>query len=141
MKVIIRLMTLMILGLCVIYSLLSLMELTVNYDELNTISEMAMKNTQIIMQENIEDRLFNTNNARLIIDNNEKYEQVFIENLNDLKRNENHYSVRTYGDYLRGLLAADVCLEYRTMNGDTRKLHKKLVNVIDVLVKNDEIFS
>ena len=80
MKVLVRAISLTVIGLCVCLILMHLLDYNVRLDELNKASHLAMANTQIVMQENIEDIYYNTNNSRMKIGSNEEYLKLFKEN-------------------------------------------------------------
>lgn len=133
MRIMVRMMELSIIGFCTCLMLMHIFDLNVRLDELNKISSLAMSNTQIVVQENIEDRLYGTDNARLRIDSNDKYISLYKENLSKLISTDSTYEVSDYlADHERGLLYVKVDCSYKTLNGNTKTLSRKLLNIIDV---------
>lgn len=108
--------------------------MNIRYDELNKASHLAMANTQIVMQENIEDIYYNTNNKRRSIDSNEEYLSIFKENFMTLVNSDGTYSIDAYSDVYKGLLYVDIKHQYRNFLGQEKMIRKKLINVIDVVI-------
>ena len=108
----------------------------IRYDELDKASHMAMTNTQIVMQENIEDIYYKTNNARLKIDTNEDYLNLYKENFNILVNSDGEFNIDGYCDVYKGLMCVSVSHKYKNFLGQDKILTKKLINVIDVVNDN-----
>ncbi|MDO4500332.1 MAG: hypothetical protein Q4B60_03545 [Erysipelotrichaceae bacterium] len=135
MKILIRSFGLTVMGVYVCLMLFYVYDLNIRYDELNRISTIAMANTQILMQENIEDKYFGTSNARVNIDDNDTYLNIYKENLNKLVSTNSDYEVSDYyADYNSGLLYVLVRCKYKSLTGNYRYIDRKLINFIDVLV-------
>ena len=133
MKIMIRVMGLTVIGLCICFILMHILDLNIRLDELNKISSLAMSNTQIVMQENIEDRLYGTANARMNIASNSQYLDLYKENLDKLVSSDSVYEISDHqADCLRGLLYVKVDCTYRTLTGASRTLSRKLLNIIDI---------
>lgn len=134
MRVIIRIFSLTIIGLLVSVMLIHSLDLNIRLDELNKTSSLAMSNTQILIQEIIEDRLYGTNNARRNITSNEEYLNLYEENFYRLINTNSEYEiVDYYADYLRGLLYVSINCKYHTVMGKEKILNKRLLNIIDVV--------
>lgn len=136
MRIIVRSMGLTVIGLCVCLMLMHLLDLNIRYDELDKASHMAMTNTQIVMQENIEDIYYKTNNARLKIDTNEDYLNLYKENFNILVNSDGEFNIDGYCDVYKGLMCVSVSHKYKNFLGQDKILNKKLINVIDVVNDN-----
>lgn len=134
MRIIIRIFSLTIIGLLISIMLIHCLDLNIRIDELNKTSSLAMSNTQILIQEIIEDRLYGTNNARRNINSNEEYLNIYKDNLFKLINTNSDYEiVDYYADYLRGLLYVNINCKYHTVTGKEKILNKRLLNIIDVV--------
>ena len=138
MKVLVRAMSLTVIGLCVCLILMHLLDYNVRLDELNKASHLAMANTQIVMQENIEDIYYNTNNSRVKIGSNEEYLKLFKDNFMILVNSDGTYSISGYSDVYKGLLCVNISHEYKNFLGQDKTITKKMINVIDVVCDNGE---
>ena len=136
MKVLVRAMSLTVIGLCVCLILMHLLDYNVRLDELNKASHLAMANTQIVMQENIEDIYYNTNNSRMKIGSNEEYLKLFKDNFMILVNSDGTYSISGYSDVYKGLLCVIISHEYKNFLGQVKTITKKMINVIDVVCDN-----
>lgn len=139
MKIMVRAMGLTVIGVCISSILMHVYDLTIRYDELDRISLLAMSNTQIVMQENIEDIYYNTNNKRKEISDSNTYLNLYKDNLNTLKSTNGTYEVDGYFDPYKGLAYADITYRYNNFLGEEKTLNKKLVNIIDVVNDNEKI--
>ena len=136
MKVLVRAMSLTVIGLCVCLILMHLLDYNVRLDELNKASHLAMANTQIVMQENIEDIYYNTNNSRMKIGSNEEYLKLFKDNFMILVNSDGTYSISGYSDVYKGLLWVNISHKYKNFLGQDKTITKKMINVIDVVCDN-----
>lgn len=134
MRVIIRIFSLTIIGLLISIVLIHCLDLNIRIDELNKTSSLAMSNTQILIQEIIEDRLYGTSNARRNISSNEEYLDLYKDNFYKLINTNSEYEIIDYyADYLRGLLYVNINCKYHTVMGKEKTLNKRLLNIIDVV--------
>lgn len=134
MRIVVRIFGLTIIGVLVSITIIHTFSINIHLDELEKISSLAMSNTQIVMQETVEDRLFGTNNARRKIESDEEYIALYKDNLNKLISTESEYRIADYYvDYYKGLIYVDVICEYKTLFKETKYLEKKLINIIDVI--------
>lgn len=134
MRIFIRIMGLTTIGMCICLMLMHLLDLNVRKDEIEKISNIAMSNTQIIMQENIEDLYYGTSNARMVVDNNDKYEKLYKDSLLKLQTTNGNYSLNLKSDYTKGLMHVDIEYSYKNLLGQTNKMYKSLTNIIDVRI-------
>lgn len=135
MKITIRILGLVFMGLCSLLVIIHLLDLSIRKDEIDKISKQAMRGTQIIMQENIEDKYYGTNNARLIIESNEQYENLYKESLNKLHTSNGNYNLKIDSDYKKGLMSVEITYVYKNLLGKDVTLNKKLINIINVVVE------
>ena len=134
MRIIIRIFSLTIIGLLISIMLIHCLDLNIRIDELNKTSSLAMSNTQILVQEILEDRLYGTNNVRRNINSNEEYLNIYKDNLFKLINTNSDYEIIDYyADYLRGLLYVNINCKYHTVMGKEKILNKRLLNIIDVV--------
>lgn len=136
MKIIIRVLSLVIIGFLISISLMNSINDYVIGDELEKTSSLAMSNTQIIMSEIIEDHFYKTNNARISINSNEEYLELYKDNLMVLINSDSEYEIKDYyADYNKGLLYVDIICRYKNLSGKEKNIEKKLLNIIDVVDK------
>lgn len=139
MKLMVRGFVLALLACLMIMIKITFGQLTVREDELNTIATQAISTTQISAREQIEDRMYNKENARCRADNscynsNEDY-------LNDLKRNltalitsKSTYEIKVYGiDYQKGLLDVEIVCKYTQITGKEKTLSKRKTSIVEVI--------
>ena len=139
MKIVVRIMGLTIIGLCVCSMLMHSFDLNIRYDELDKAASLAMANTQLVMMENIEDIYYGTNNARKRINDDREYIEMYKTNLNKLISTNSQYTINDYvADARKGLLYVDVTCSFKTVRGETKTLNRKLLNVVDVINKNEK---
>lgn len=137
MRIMVRIFSFTIMGLCIVLMLMHGFDMTIRYDEVDRISRMAMDQTQMVILENIEDHYYKTNNARKIVTSSDDYLKMFNDNLNTLKSSDGTYSVDGYFDPLKGIAYVNINYSYLNFLGETKTINKKLVNIIDV-VKYEE---
>lgn len=134
MKIISRIFGLsivLILGYMIVFELTGYY---VRRNELNTCITSAMTSTQIIMQENIEDEYFGTNNARKVIDSNEAYVEEFGNNFYVLPTTNTDYHIDILAvDYTKGLLHVKITGTFNTLNGQQKSFSAEKTSIIDVL--------
>lgn len=135
MKIVVRIFALVFMGLCSLFILMHLLDLNIRKDEVDKISRLAMNSTQIIMQENIEDKYYGTSNARKIIKSNKEYEQIYKDNLYKLQTTNGQYDLDFVSDYNKGLLSVDINYTYKNFLGEEKVINKKLTNIINVVIK------
>ena len=79
MRVLARVMGLSIMFILTSIIFLQLSSFNIHEMELSDATTTAMTSTQIVEQENIEDDIYDTTNARKVIDNNTKYQQQYVD--------------------------------------------------------------
>mgnify|MGYP004507120567 CR=1 FL=1 len=134
MKILIRSIAISAIGVSICLMLMHILDLNIRYDELNKASHLAMTNTQIVMQENIEDIYYGTNNSRKKISTNKEYLNDFKENFLTLVNSDGTYLIDGYSDVYKGLLCVDIKHQYKNFLGQDKTIRKKLINVIDVVI-------
>ena len=135
MKLLVRFMGLGLIGIVLIAMMFEMVSLNIREDELNTIVSMAISNTQLVMQEIIEDELYQTTNARMILDD-EKYFELFMDNLDTLISTDSVYEVRLLAiDHTKGLIDVEVDLKYRSIDGGLKVLSTRKTSIVDVLME------
>lgn len=125
------------LSIILILSYMIAMEFTGYYvrrNELNNCIKTAMTSTQIIMQENIEDEYFGTENARKVIDSNEAYVEEFGNNFYVLPTTNTDYHIDILAvDYTKGLLHVKITGTFTMLNGQQKSFSAEKTSIIDVL--------
>lgn len=137
MRIFIRVMGITTIGMCVCMMLMHLIDLNIRKDEIDKISYLAMSNTQIIMQENIEDFYYKTDNARIKINSSEEYEALYRDSLAKLQTTDGTYNLSFISDPLKGLLCVNINYEYINFLGELKTINKKLINIINVELNNE----
>ncbi len=137
MRIMIRIFSFTIMGLCIVLMLMHGFDMIIRYDEVDRVSRMAMDQSQMIVLENIEDHYYKTRNARKTITSARDYLAIFNDNLNTLKTSDGTYSVDGYFNPLKGIAYANISYSYVNFLGQNKTINKKLVNIIDV-VKYEE---
>lgn len=135
MKLFIRISGIITMGMCICLILMNLLDLNIRKDEVDKISRLAMNSTQIIMQENIEDAYYGTNNARLKINSSEEYENIYKENLLKLQTTDGIYNLSFKSDPNKGILAVYINYVYTNFLGNESSINKNLINIIDVVTE------
>ena len=79
MRVLARVMGLSIMFILTSIIFLQLSSFNIHEMELSDATTTAMTSTQIVEQENIEDDIYDTTNARKVIDSNTKYQQQYVD--------------------------------------------------------------
>ena len=134
MKIIIRIFGLSIMLFYVIIIFLQMMSYNVRRDELNRCISVAMTNTQIVMMENIEDKMYGTSNSRKQIISNDDYLEEFAHNFYMLISTNTNYEIRVYAiDYTVGLLSVEVEGSFYTLNGIKKTFSSRKTSFVDVL--------
>lgn len=109
-------------------------DFTVREDELNSNITSAMTATQIVMQENIEDKVFGTDNKRKEISSNEEYVEEFANNFYVLVSTNTDYEIEVYAvDYEKGLLSVGVKGTFKMLNGQTKTIYSRKTSIVDVI--------
>lgn len=138
------------LSIILILSYMIVMEFTgysVRRNELNTCITTAMTSTQIVMQENIEDEYFGTDNARKAIDSNEAYVEEFGNNFYVLPTTDTDYHIDILAvDYTKGLLHVRITGTFTMLNGQQKTFSAEKISIVDVLEeaqnqKGDETYG
>ena len=109
-------------------------DFSVRRDELDSMITTAMTSTQIVMQENIEDKEFGTENRRKTIDSNEAYVEEFANNFYVLASTNTDYEIEVYAvDYEKGLLSVGVKGSFKMLNGQTKTIYSRKTSIVDVI--------
>ena len=133
MKIIARIFGVCIMLIMTSMMFLEMMGITIRQDELNNCISSAVATTQVIMKENIEDKVYGTEAARNVIESNDEYLQLFKTNLEKAKTSNTKYTIRVYGvDYTKGYLDVGVEATYPMINGAVRTLTSRQTNLIEV---------
>lgn len=129
----VRTIALTTIGICVCLMLMHLLDLNNRIDEIDKASHIAMTNTQILMQENIEDYYYGTENRRVNITSAEQYLNIFKENFEPLISSDGDFNISGLADPYRGLLYVNINYKYKNFLGKEKALNKKMINIIDVI--------
>ena len=139
MKIIVRIMILSFIIVGFLYTNVTLGQLTIREDELNIIASEAISTTQVSAREQIEDKLYGTNNARCKADDscyksNDDYLDDLKRNLKALITTKSIYEIDVYGvDYEKGLLDVEIKCKYTQTNGKIKTLSVRKTSIIDVV--------
>lgn len=139
MKVLNRILGLTAVGIFCILISLQLINVDVRRDEMNTISSLAMNQTQTIMEEQITDEIYGTDNARKTISSNEEYFQEYLNNFQKLITTNCYYQVDLLdADYEKGLLDVNVTCRYRNLVGEEKSMSVRKTSIIEAVDKTGE---
>lgn len=134
MRILSRLLGLGIVFIVIVMLFSQMMMFNIRRGELNTAISTAMSSTQVVMQEQIEDRQFGTNTRRKTILSNDEYIQEFITNFEKLVNTDTTYKIKVYGvDYEKGLLDIGVDGTFKMLNGDTKTFSSRKTSIVEVL--------
>ena len=123
----------------VILIFMQMMDYNIRRNELNECISTAMTSTQIVMMENIEDKVYGTNNCRRKISSNDEYIQEFVTNFNLLITTDTAYEIKVYAiDYNVGLLSVEIEGEFYSLNGVKKTFSSRKTAMIDVLDKEND---
>lgn len=127
MKVLVKFMSLIIIGLIVSISLIYLININIMANEMNNASKIAIESSQNILKSKRIDSYLNLEPEEYPIYDDKSYKDYFISSFNGLVANKDLYSLDVYTDYDKGLLAVYVHNNYSSFIKD-----KKLINIIEV---------
>lgn len=114
---------------------MQMMIFNVRRDELVNCISIAMSNTQIIIQEQIEDQIYGTNTKRKTISSNKEYLEEYTKNFYKLVTSDSDFKIKVYGiDYMKGLLDIEIESSFKMLNGDVKTIKSRKTSIIDVLV-------
>ena len=100
MKVMTRIMGLAVAGIIAMMAMLQLINVDIRRDEMETITTLAMNQTQTIAEEYIADDLYGTSNARKRFTSNEEYFQDYVNNFQKMVTSDCVYQVDLmYADF------------------------------------------
>lgn len=135
MKMIVRCFGMSMILIVSLMIFMQMMIFNVRRDELVNCISIAMSNTQIIIQEQIEDSLYGTNNKRKSISSNKEYLEEYTRNFYKLVTSDSDFKIKVYGiDYTKGLLDIEVESSFKMLNGDIKSIKSRKTSIIDVLV-------
>ncbi|MBR0418058.1 MAG: hypothetical protein IJI66_02690 [Erysipelotrichaceae bacterium] len=136
MKVLYRVFGVMVVGIYFIMSIMTLGEINAIETEANDITTQAMTQTQIAMREQIEDRIFNTDNARVTFSSSDDYINYFKENIAMLKTSDADYEIEVYAaDIEKGLLSVVVVARYKKFDGTIGECRCPKTAIVDIIKK------
>ena len=134
MRILTRLFGLGVVLIVVIMLFGQMMMFNIRRGELNSAISTAMSSTQIVMQEQIEDKEYGTNTRRKTISSNDEYIDEFIENFEKLITTDTVYKIRVYGvDYEKGLLDIGVEGSFKMLNGETKTFNSRKTSIVEIL--------
>lgn len=137
MKIIIRGFIICTMALLFIFIHLITSTRLVKEDELNVVATEAMSTTQISAREQIEDRIYETSNARCNVNDtcylsNDDYLSDLENNLKKLIKQSDNYELRIYGiDYEKGLLDVEFVTKYQIF-GKNKELSVRKTSIVNI---------
>lgn len=112
-----------------------MMVFNVRKDELISCISTAMSSTQIIMQEQIEDQILNTQTKRKSINSNEQYLNEFASHFYKLTTSNSVFKIKVFGiDYTKGFLDIEIESQFKMFNGKTKTISSRKTSIVDVLM-------
>lgn len=134
MKAIFRTFGVIVMGIYYILMLMTFGQINIIEQEINDISSQAMTQTQTVMREQIEDRIYNTQNARETFKDSADYYGYFIDQINKFKSTKAEYSVDVYtADVNKGLLSVRVNARYKRVDGSYKTVSVKKIGIVDII--------
>ena len=139
MKVMTRIMGLAVAGFIAMIAMLQLINVDIRRDEMETITTLAMNQTQTIAEEYIADELYGTNNARKKFTSNDEYFQDYVNNFQKLVTSDCVYQIDLmYADYEKGLLDVNVTCEYKNILGQEASMSERKTSIIETVDMSSE---
>ena len=138
MKLLTRTYIMMLMAVVFLFIQIALGQQIIREDELATISREAISTTQVSARQQIEDRLYGTENALCRADNscytsNQDYLDDLTKNLKALITTESTYFINVYGiDYEKGLLDVEIVCGYRIL-GKNKMLSVRKTSIVEVV--------
>lgn len=135
MKILARLMGFTTIGLLFIGILMNMMQENILLRDLMDMTSLAVNQTQIVMKEQIEDKYYNYENARVNFNNNEEYFTYFKQCFTMLISSDAKYEATLYDiDYEKGLISVGVDCKYKNIVGVEKTLHTRKTSIVDVIL-------
>ncbi|MBP3398934.1 MAG: InlB B-repeat-containing protein [Erysipelotrichaceae bacterium] len=139
MKIMTRIMGLAVAGFIAMMAMLQLINVDIRRDEMETITTLAMNQTQTIAEEYIADDLYETNNARKRFTSNEEYFQDYVNNFQKLVTSDCVYQIDLmYADYEKGILDVNVTCEYKNIIGQEASMSERKTSIIETVDMSSE---
>ena len=135
MRIIMRCFGLSVIFIVIVMIFTQMMNFQIRRDELTTCISTAMSSTQIIMQEQIEDEVYGTNNKRKTIDSNQAYLEEFKNHFYKLVNSDSSFKIKVYGvDYTKGFLDLEIESSFKMLNGDIKTIKSRKTSIIDIII-------
>ena len=128
MKVLVKFMTFIVIGVIVSICLIYLININIMSSEMNNASKIAIETCQNVTKSVIFDKSVGLDVDNYPIYDDESYEEYFITSFNNLVSNSDIYNLNVYCDYDKGLIAVHIHNNYSSLIKD-----KKLINIIEVI--------
>lgn len=139
MRILSRILGLTAVGLFAVLICLQLINVDVRRDEMETISTLAMTQTQTIMEEQIADEIYGFNNNRKTIASNDEYFQEYVKNFQKLITSDCQYQLELMdADYEKGLLDVNVVCRYRNLAGQEKTMSLRKTNIVEAVDNTEE---
>lgn len=133
MRIIVRCYGLIIILVVSIMMFAQMMIFNVRRDELVNCISIAMSNTQILLQEQIEDEIYGTHTKRKEITSNKQYLEEFSQCFYKLIVSDSQFNIKVYGiDYTKGLLDIEVESTFQMFNGHKKTMKSRKTSIIDI---------
>lgn len=127
MKLLIRFMSLIVVGFITCICLVYLINVNIMKNEMDNATKISIEACQNIVKSKIIDSYLGLNETEYKIHDDETYKEYFISSFNGLVSNKNLYDLDIHTDFERGLISVIVHNNYSSFIKDV-----KLINIIEV---------
>lgn len=127
MKILVRFMSLIIIGFIISISLIYLININIMKNEMDSATKISIEACQNIVKSKIIDNYLNLEDSIYPIYNDESYKNYFISSFNGLVTNKDIYDIDLITDYSKGLICAKIHNNYSGFVQDV-----KVINIIEV---------
>lgn len=127
MKLLIRFMSLIVIGFITCICLIFLINVNIMKNEMDQAAKISIEACQNIIKNKTIDSYLGLDSPNYEIYNDETYKEYFISSFNGLVADRHLYDIDVYTDYEKGLIGVIIHNNYSSFVKDVR-----LVNIIEV---------
>lgn len=126
MKLLVRFMSLIIIGFLISISLIYLININIMKNEMDNATKISIESCQKIMKSRCIDSYLKLDGFEYPINDDDSYKEYFISSFYGLVTNKNIYDIDVYTEYDKGLISVYIHNNYSNFIQDI-----KLVNIIE----------
>lgn len=127
MKLLVRFMSLIIVGFIISISLVYLININIMKNEMDNAAKISIDACQNIIRSKLIDKYLSLNETDYVIYDDESYKQYFLTSFYGLVANKDIYNIDVYTNYNKGLIGVIVHNNYSNFLKDL-----KLINIVEV---------